>query len=130
MSAGRRATGRTWPAARRQNSRGRIIAASAARKPPDVTLVVHHRDERGVAGRRALDQTNLTARCRGCHQLEHYAGHRCAAKTTGPLPPFRPTRLSTQLISTLQDYCIFRASGSEQYSAALLFGYRVSVAAE
>jgi hypothetical protein len=34
----------------------------------------------------ALDETNLIARCRGCHQLEHYAGQRCAAKTTGPLP--------------------------------------------
>jgi hypothetical protein len=60
-------------------------------------VVVHHGDARGVAGRRALDQTNLRA-------LSWLSSARPlrrpprAAKTTGPLPPFRPTRLSTQQI--------------------------------
>jgi hypothetical protein len=76
----RRATGSTG-----EQRAGVQTHQRCKRKPLDVTLVVHHRDERGVAGRRALDKTNL--RCRGCHQLEQ--GRRPlarAAKTTSPLP--------------------------------------------
>jgi 5-methylcytosine-specific restriction endonuclease McrA len=61
-------------AGKRTLARARQRCERYYRKPPDVVLVVHHGDERGVAGRRALDQTNLTVLCRGCHQLEHGRG--------------------------------------------------------
>jgi hypothetical protein len=65
-------------------------AGASALRPqaPDVVLVVHHRDERGVAGRRAIDQTNLTRAVAAVISSSTDAGHRCAAKTTGPLPLF------------------------------------------
>jgi len=77
LGACRRATGRIWQAARRRTlARTHQRCERCDRKPPDAVVVVHHRDERGVAGRRELDKTNL--RCRGCHQLEH--GRRLPAR--------------------------------------------------
>jgi len=37
------------------------------------TLVVHHRDEQGMHGARAHDQSNLVVLCRQCHHREHGA---------------------------------------------------------
>jgi hypothetical protein len=92
------------------NSRG-LITASAERKPPDVTLVVHHREERGVAGRRALDQTDLTRAVAAVISSSNTSATGAALRPQVRCPPFRPTRLSTQLISTLQDYRIHRGCG-------------------
>ena len=83
------AYGKDLAAGTQAHTRAGISAASAApaSRPPR-GLVVHHGDERRVAGRRALHQTNLTLLCRSCHQLEHGRGHRRATKTTRALPRF------------------------------------------
>jgi hypothetical protein len=104
LGACRRATGTTWQAARRPTlARAHQRCERCDRKPPDVVLVVHHRDERGVAGRGALDQTDLTARYRGPSSARARTPATGAPLSHRSAAPFRPTRLSTQLVSALQD---------------------------
>jgi hypothetical protein len=78
------------------HTRAGASALRALRPQPAryVLLVVCHGDERGVAGRRALHQTNLTVLCRGCHQLEHGRGSTGARRRPPVRWPVRPTRRS------------------------------------